>query len=493
MLMLGLQRMTKDARFQPIFGLGQRVRCRKQVTPTADTTLIYKLEIKEIGLFPDPYVIGDLEIISDGVITVHFENLGLALREKSNPKYLDPTEGVKIAPRSEGALMNEKDITTFALGDMTECFGPDFAIYKGRKMSRQPNSDLQLISRILTVDGTKGDFSKDVPIIAEYDVPEDAWYYLQNSNVTMPYSMLMEIALQPCGLLGAYMGSTLQFPEMDLYLRNLDGDGETFTLPTGTDFRGKTITNKSVLVSSVAYGETILQRYTFELSIDGHLFYKGNSSFGFFTAKALAVQNGLDKGGEVPAWYITEQLQATDYMRIKLDSLYGRMKLYKAPEAKPHYRLAGDQLNLLHELIIAKDKGQFGKGYIHATKFVKTYDWFFTCHFYQDPVMPGSLGVESILQAMQVFALQQDLGAAFKSPKFAQVPNHKTVWKYRGQILLAVKEMHLEVHIKTIEKRGAQLVIVADAFLWNDKMRIYQVTDIALGIEESLEIGNSYN
>jgi 3-hydroxymyristoyl/3-hydroxydecanoyl-(acyl carrier protein) dehydratase len=163
--------------------------------------------------------------------------------------------------------MNEKDITTFALGDMTECFGPDFAIYKGRKMSRQPNTDLQVISRILSVDGSKGDFSKDVPIIAEYDVPEDAWYYEQNSNTTMPYSLLMEIALQPCGLLGAYMGSTLQFPDKDLYLRNLDGDGETFELPTGTDFRGKTITNKSVLISSIAYGETILQRYTFEMVI----------------------------------------------------------------------------------------------------------------------------------------------------------------------------------------------------------------------------------
>ncbi|MFT6807303.1 MAG: PfaB family protein [Saprospiraceae bacterium] len=485
MMMLGLQRMTKDARFQPIFGLGQKVRCRKQVTPTADTKLIYKLEIKEIGLFPDPYMIGDLEIISDGIITVHFENLGLQLREKDNPKYLDPTVGVKIAPRSAGALMNEKDITTFALGDMTECFGPDFAIYKGRKMSRQPNTDLQVISRILSVDGSKGDFSKDVPIIAEYDVPEDAWYYEQNSNTTMPYSLLMEIALQPCGLLGAYMGSTLQFPDKDLYLRNLDGDGETFELPTGTDFRGKTITNKSVLISSIAYGETILQRYTFELSIDGHLFYKGNSSFGFFTTEALAAQAGLDKGAEIPAWSVTEQLQATDYMRIKLDSLYGKMKLFKAPASKPHYRLASDQLNMLHELIIAKDKGQFAKGYIHATKFVKTYDWFFTCHFYQDPVMPGSLGVESILQAMQVFALQQDLGKEFVSPKFVQLPNHKTVWKYRGQILLPVREMHLEVHIKTIEKRGAQLVIIAEAFLWNDKVRIYQVTDVALGIEEA--------
>ena len=45
--------------------------------------------------------------------------------------------------------------------------------------------------------------------------------------------------------------------------------------------------------------------------------------------------------------------------------------------------------------------------------------------------------------------------------------------------------MHLEVHVKAIEKRDAQLVIVADAFLWNDNMRIYQVTDIALGIEEA--------
>jgi len=485
MMMLGLQRLTKDARFQPIFGLGQKVRCRKQVTPTADTKLIYKLEIKEIGLFPDPYMIGDLEIISNGVITVHFENLGLQLREKDNPKYLDPTEGVKIASRSEGALMNEKDITTFALGNMTDCFGPDFAVYNGRKMSRQPNSDLQVISRILSVDGNKGEFENEVPIIAEYDVPQDAWYYLQNSNITMPYSLLMEIALQPCGLLGAYLGSTLQFPEKDLYLRNLDGDGETFELPTGTDFRGKTITNKSVLTSSIAHGGTILQRYTFELSIDGHLFYKGNSSFGFFTADALAAQAGLDKGAEIPAWYITENLQRNDYMKIKLDSLYGKLKLFKAPESKPHYCLASDQLNMLHELIIAKDSGEFGNGYIHATKFVKTYDWFFTCHFYQDPVMPGSLGVESILQAMQVFALQQDLGKEFNSPKFVQVPNHKTIWKYRGQILLSVKEMHLEVHIKSIEKRGAQLVVIANAFLWNDKMRIYQVTDIALGIEES--------
>ena len=485
MLMLGLQRLTKDARFQSIFDLPQKVRCRKQVIPGNDTKLIYQLEIKEIGLIPNPYVIGDLEIISNGVITVHFENLGLQLREKDNPRYLDTQPGINIAERSAGALMNEQDVTVFALGDMVDCFGEDFAIYRGRTKSRQPNTDLQLISRVLKVEGNKGDFSNTSTIYTEYDVPTTPWYYQQNSNTTLPYSVLMEIALQPCGLLGAYLGSTLQFPDTDLYLRNLDGDGEMFDLPEGTDFRGKTIHNKSVLVSSIAHGGTILQRYTFELSIEGQVFYKGSSAFGFFPQEALASQVGLDKGQEIPAWYKTKGLLPKEYMQVKLDSLYGRMKLFKAPADKPYYRLAKDQLNMIDHLIIAKDRGEFGKGYIHATKFIKPYDWFFTCHFYEDPVMPGSLGVESILQAMQVFALQQDLGNAFTSPKFVQLQNHKTVWKYRGQILLDVKEMHLEVHIKQIEKRGEQLAIIADAYLWNEGMRIYHVTDLGLGIEEA--------
>ena len=418
-------------------------------------------------------------------VTVHFENLGLQLREKDNPKYLEETAGVKISPRSKGALLNEETITTFALDDLSKCFGPDFAVYDGRTVSRQPNTDLQLISRVLKVDGVRGDFSQPSTIYAEYDVPVDAWYYQQNSSQTMPYSILMEIALQPCGLLGAYLGSTLQFADKNLYFRNLDGDGEMFDLPTGTDFRGKTITNKAVLLSSIALGGVIIQKYTFECAIDGHVFYKGKSAFGFFPGESLAAQVGLDNGAEIASWYEQQGLTSANYMQVKLDSLYGKMKLFKAPADKPHYKIAGDQLNLLDQLKIVKDGGEHGKGYVHASKAVQTYDWFFTCHFYQDPVMPGSLGVEAILQAIQVYALQQDLGKDFKNPRFVQLDNHKTVWKYRGQILLDVKELHLEAHIKSIEMVNGQLRINTDAYLWNEGTRIYQLTDLGIGIEEA--------
>lgn len=483
-LMLGLQRLTKDARYQPVLNLPQKVRCRKEVT-LSDSKLIYKLEIKEIGLIPNPYVIGDLEIISDGMVTVHFENLGLQLREKNKPSYLEQSAKVQNSPKSKGALLNEEAIATFALDDITKCFGDEFSVFEGRTTSRQPNTDLQLLSRVIKVNGTRGDFQDPSTIYAEYDVPEDAWYYQQNANISMPYSILMEIALQPCGLLGAYLGSTLQFSDKDLYLRNLDGEGELLDLPGGTDFRGKTIANKSTLVSSTSLGDTILQNYLFELSIDEHVFYRGKSSFGFFTKEALAPQLGLDGGKEIPPWFKTEQLSRKSYMEIRLDSLYGKMKLLSAPPTKPHYRLAEDQLLLLDQFIIAKNSGMYGKGYIQATKYIKQYDWFFACHFYQDPVMPGSLGVEAILQAMQIFAIHQDLGKNFKSPKFVQLPNNKTVWKYRGQILLSVKEMQLDVHIKNIEQRGQDLIIIANANLWNDKIRIYQVSDLALKIEEA--------
>nr|BAP47696.1 polyunsaturated fatty acid synthase PfaC [Aureispira marina] len=485
MLMLGLQRLTKDARYQPIFDLPQKVRCRKQVTPSKDTKLVYKLEVKEIGLVPNPYVIADLEIVSDGVITVHFENLGLQLREKDNPRYLEQQKGVHISPRSKDALLTELDITNFALNNLSVAFGPDFACYDGRTVSRQPNTDLQLISRVLKIEGERLNFKQPSTIYAEYDVPEDAWYYQQNASMTMPYSVLMEIALQPCGLLGAYLGSTLPFSDKNLFFRNLDGTGEMLELPMGTDWRGKTIHNKAVLASSVALGGTVLQNYTFELSIDGQVFYKGKSSFGFFPAEALAQQVGLDNGTAVAPWYQQQNLAQKDYMSIKLDSLYGKMKLFKAPANKPHYHLSGEQLSLLNNLKIVKDGGQYGKGYIYGHQAINLYDWFFTCHFYQDPVMPGSLGVEAILQAMQTFALQQDLGKDFKSPRFVQVPQHTTVWKYRGQILQGVENMHCEVHFKSIEKKGEQLVIVGDAYLWNEDTRIYQITDLALGIEEA--------
>ncbi|GAB3510774.1 hypothetical protein GCM10027341_49580 [Spirosoma knui] len=483
MLFLGMQRLTKDARFQPILGLPQKVRCRKEV-PARPGKLVYQMDVKEIGLVAEPYVIADLTILYEGQIAVFFENLGLRLQEKDQPAYRKETlpreGGVFVEPMPIPVLFNEYHLTQFALGPIHKCFGEEYRLFEGRALSRQPNTDLQLISRVLRINGERGVFQNKPEIVTEYDVPADAWYYQQNAAPEMPYSILMEIALQPCGFLGAYLGSTQLFPEKDLFFRNLDGEGN---LLRSVDLRGKTITNAVRMESHTALNGTVLQRYSFELRVDEQPFYRGTASFGFFTKDDLSSQAGLDRGTHVAPWSETPAVEGLNRLSFKLDSLFGRMKLFRSSNpASPQLHLAGDQLNLLDTALVVKEGGNYGKGYVFARKVIEAHNWFFTCHFYQDPVMPGSLGVEAILQAMQLFVLQQGLADGLRNVTFRQVAPHRTVWKYRGQILATDPEMRLEVHIKTIDRTDQSLTLTADANLWKGPLRIYAVTDIAVAV-----------
>ena len=45
-------------------------------------------------------------------------------------------------------------------------------------------------------------------------------------------------------------------------------------------------------------------------------------------------------------------------------------------------------------------------GYLYAERTIDPSDWFFQFHFHQDPVMPGSLGVEAIIETMQSLRYQ---------------------------------------------------------------------------------------
>ncbi len=81
LLYLGMQVHTEDARFQPIQGLPQIVRTRKQIMAEKGK-LVYRMEIKDVGLEPRPFAIADVDIIYNGTVVVDFKDLGLQLKEK---------------------------------------------------------------------------------------------------------------------------------------------------------------------------------------------------------------------------------------------------------------------------------------------------------------------------------------------------------------------------------------------------------------------------
>jgi len=79
------------------------------------------------------------------------------------------------------------------------------------------------IDRITRVEPPPWVLKPDGWIEAEYDVPPDAWYFRADRSGHMPFCVLLEIALQPCGWLAAYAGSALK-SKKDLKFRNLGGE-----------------------------------------------------------------------------------------------------------------------------------------------------------------------------------------------------------------------------------------------------------------------------
>jgi len=489
MLYLGLQTRTRDARFQPVFDLPQKVRCRGEVIPK-HTLLTYRAEVKEIGTGPSPYVVVDMEILLGEKIVVDFKDLGVVMVESDAEATLSRkrmSEGRADQPDARDGdgevLFTRVQLEEFATGSMEKCFGPEFSLYEGRKVPRTPNGDLQLISRVLETKGTRLDFKQPAGVVTEYDVPEDAWFFRENSHRGVaPYSILMESALQPNLFISTWMGTTLTAPDVDFYFRNLDGEG---TVLRRVDLRGKTITNRSELLSTVTTGNTIIQQFRWDLSHEGEPFYEGTAVFGYFLHAALTNQVGLDGGIANDPLQTREYLSDVSVVHIDLKSAAARERLYAATETRPYERLAGTQLDFLDEVHIVEQGGKHGLGYVCGYKKIDPSDWFYPCHFHQDPVMPGSLGVESILQAMQIFSLHQDLGAPFRSPHFCQRLNHRILWKYRGQLIPTDDRMVIEVHIKSVEREPERVTVIGDASLWKNELRIYEITDAAICLEES--------
>jgi len=352
------------------------------------------------------------------------------------------------------ALFDRAKLRAFATGSLVECFGAEYAIFDGRRVPRIPNGDLLLISRVVSISGQKMDFEHPAYIVSEYDVPEDAWYWSAVDG--MPYSVLMEIAMQPCGFLSAYLGSLHIFPQQEFYFRNLDGHASVLC---AMDVRGRTISVRAEMVAHMSGDAIIVQRFTFVLSCGGRDFYRGESTFGYFTPQAMNNPGGVN---DAPApFFLAGQSQSIDVQGCVL------------PEG---------QMRLLDEIWMAPQGGRYQLGYVAGRKKIAASDWFFACHFYQDPVMPGSLGVEAVLQALRAYVLASDLGRELVAPRFVWPEMGALTWKYRGQVLPTHDELRVEAHIRSIERDGEGLSLLADAGLWAGRLQIYELRDAGLRV-----------
>jgi 3-hydroxymyristoyl/3-hydroxydecanoyl-(acyl carrier protein) dehydratase len=137
-------------------------------------------------------------------------------------------------------------------------------------------------------------------------------------------------------------------------------------------------------------------------------------------------------------------------------------------------------MNFIQNVRWDKTGGKYGKGLIFASKEINSQDWFYRCHFFQDPVMPGSLGVEAVLQTLAVYAVQSCLVTKEAGARMAPAVNFPLRWKYRGQFTPVNKVLRLVIDINHAEPNENGFILGGDASVWADKTRIYEINGIAV-------------
>ncbi len=373
------------------------------------------------------------------------------------------------------ALFTSEQLDAFGTGKISDCMGPDFREYDELLLPRIPNGALKMMSRVVMVEATRRRPDLPTKVEVEYDVPRDAWYLQENPSGVVPHAAWMEIALQPCGFLSAYLDTYAFLSNLRqgrFFFRNLDGAMDWLGELPGA---AETILTRAELTAHVVSGETVIQKFRFEMSAQGRIFATGSASFGYFSAKAMETSAGLDTGQGRAPWL--RQVNEAQGAWLNLDALR------QVDPHRPAYHLASGRMNWLDTAFLMQAGGQHGMGYVCAQRALHPQDWFYPLHFYKDPVMPGSLGIEALIQALQVYALGCDLGRDLQFPAF-QIAGPQMEWRYRGQIVPSHQQIEVEVHITHLERTAQGIDIQAEGSLWADGLRIYEAKGLALRLAE---------
>jgi 3-hydroxyacyl-[acyl-carrier protein] dehydratase/trans-2-decenoyl-[acyl-carrier protein] isomerase len=123
---------------------------------------------------------------------------------------------------------------------------------------------------------------------------------------------------------------------------------------------------------------------------------------------------------------------------------------------------------------IGESGGAHGKGHVHAELDVNPDLWFFGCHFKNDPVMPGCLGLDALWQMVGFF-----LGWV-GSPGRGRALGVGEM-KMSGQILPSAKLVQYGIELKRV-LRSRLVLGVADGWLKVDGDTIYEAKDLKVGL-----------
>ena len=127
---------------------------------------------------------------------------------------------------------------------------------------------------------------------------------------------------------------------------------------------------------------------------------------------------------------------------------------------------------------IQENSGIYKKGFIKAELDIKDDLWFFNCHFQDDPVMPGCLGLDAMWQLVGFY-----LGW-IGNPGKGRALGVSTV-KFTGEVLKKTKMAVYEIDMKRVLIKEGPTVGLANGILKADGKKIYTAENLKVGLFKS--------
>jgi 3-hydroxyacyl-[acyl-carrier protein] dehydratase/trans-2-decenoyl-[acyl-carrier protein] isomerase len=169
------------------------------------------------------------------------------------------------------------------------------------------------------------------------------------------------------------------------------------------------------------------------------------------------------------------QTRKAAYSREELE-ICGYGKLF-GPDAP---RLPTDNMLMVDRIAeINAEGGDYGKGLLRAELDINPDLWFFDCHFKEDPVMPGCLGLDAMWQLCGFFLAWSGHEGKGRALGVGNV-------KFSGQVLPGATRVTYELSIKRVIARKL-VMCLADGVMAVDGRRIYTADGLKVGVFQSTD------
>ncbi len=374
----------------------------------------------------------------------------------------------------------------YAIGKAGNVLGEKFDIidtYPARV--RLPAEPLMLVDRIMEIQGEMLSLGPG-KIVTQHDVKSGAWYL---DGPKAPVSISIE-AGQADLFLCAWLGIDHAVKGKRKY-RLLDAR-VTFhrTLPEAYE----TIEYHIEIDRFLKQGDVYLFFFHYKGYIDGQLLISmRDGCAGFFTELEVENSGGIVLKNQDKMTIENDhqfnplvQVKKQEFNDQQVDSLRsGNIEAAFGGEFKgiilgKNLKLPGGRMHLIDRVLeFDPFGGQFGKGSITAQSDIHPDDWFLTCHFIDDMVMPGTLMYDCCAHALRIFTQRIGWITDRDDVYYDVVLENESDLKCRGPVTPLTKHARYEIQVKEIGY-GPEPYIIADAHMFSDDLQIVLYKNMGL-------------